>query len=196
MLKKTVLALALIGASTVANANPYLGVSVGQAKFKDTYSSYDSSVFGNGSFKLDLEDDSSTAAKVFAGYEFNQYFAIEGSIGGYDALNGSYVSVGDMMFLATQAKGMLPIGERFNLFVKGGLAYFGAEFKTSFATVSDEVVTGMYGVGAEFAISKNVKLSAELDYMRPELEVIKIGTESVSIESDITTLSLGLSYHF
>lgn len=196
MLKKTVLALALIGASTVANANPYLGVSVGQAKFKDTYSSYDSSVFGNGSFKLDLEDDSSTAAKVFAGYEFNQYFAIEGSIGGYDALNGSYVSVGDMMFLVTQAKGMLPIGERFNLFVKGGLAYFGAEFKTSFATVSDEVVTGMYGVGAEFAISKNVKLSAELDYMRPELEVIKIGTESVSIESDITTLSLGLSYHF
>ena len=43
---------------------------------------------------------------------------------------------------------------------------------------------------------KNIKLSAEFDYIRPELEVVKIGNETLSVESDITTLSLGLSYHF
>ncbi|MCG9677445.1 outer membrane beta-barrel protein [Vibrio sp. Isolate24] len=196
MLKKSILVIALAGICSVANANPYLGVAVGQAKFKDTYSSYNTTLFGNGSYKLDLEDDDSTAAKLFVGYQFNDYFAIEGSLGGYDAIDGSYVSIGDMAFLATQAKGILPIGDRFNLFVKGGLAYFGAEFKTSYATVSDEAITGMYGAGAEFAISKNIKLSAELDYIRPELEVVKIGNETLSVESDITTLSLGLSYHF
>lgn len=196
MLKKSVLAVALAGLCSVVNANPYLGVSVGQAKFKDTYSSYNTTLLGSGSFKLDLEDDDSTAVKLFGGYQFNEYFAIEGAVGGYDALDGTYVSIGDMKFLATQAKGILPIGDRFNLFVKGGLAYFGAEFKTSYATVSDEVITGMYGVGAEFAISKSIKLSAELDYIRPELEVVKVGNETLSVESDITTLSLGLSYHF
>lgn len=112
--------IALAGICSVANANPYLGVAVGQAKFKDTYSSYNTTLFGNGSYKLDLEDDDSTAAKLFVGYQFNDYFAIEGSLGGYDAIDGSYVSIGDMTFLATQAKGILPIGDRFNLFVKGG----------------------------------------------------------------------------
>ncbi|WP_337162414.1 hypothetical protein [Vibrio coralliilyticus] len=64
MLKKSILVIALAGICSVANANPYLGVAVGQAKFKDTYSSYNTTLFGNGSYKLDLEDDDSTAAEA------------------------------------------------------------------------------------------------------------------------------------
>ncbi|MCQ8200589.1 hypothetical protein NP568_25540, partial [Vibrio parahaemolyticus] len=63
-----------------------------------------------------------------------------GSLGGYDALDGSVVTDGDMTDLALQPQLTLPIGDRFNLFATAGLSYFTAEFK-----VSNSVLTGDEG---------------------------------------------------
>jgi opacity protein-like surface antigen len=195
MLKKTILAAALFTACTTASANGYLGLSAGQASFDNIQGHLSSPIYST-SQSLEISDDDSPAIKLFGGYEFNQYIAIEGSIGGYDALDGQTVSVGDMKFAAVQAKGMLPIGEQFNLFAKGGFAYFGAEFKSSLYTVSDETVTGKFGLGAEYALTPNVRVMAEWEYMKPELDLLKAGSATASIDAEINVLSLGVSYHF
>ncbi|AIW22773.1 MULTISPECIES: outer membrane beta-barrel protein [Vibrio] len=196
MLKKTILAATLLTACTAASANGYLGLSAGQANF-DNIQGHASAPNFSASQSFEISDDNSPAIKLFGGYEFNQYIAIEGSIGGYDALDGQSVTVGDMKFAAVQAKAMLPIGEQFNLFAKGGVAYFGAEFKSSFyTTVSDETVTGKFGLGAEYAITPNVRLMAEWEYMKPELDVLKVGSVTASIDAEISVLSMGVSYHF
>lgn len=203
MLKNTWLVATLLVVCSAANAQPYIGASIGHAKFDDANASIDSSAI-SGSVPLELQDDSSFAGKLYAGYQFNKYLALEGVIGGYDALDGDFVSVGDMTFFAIQPKVILPLGERFNLFAKAGLSYFNAEFKVSnsfmdsagYTKLSDSVLTGMYGLGAEFSLTDNLRLQASWDYMKPELEVVKLADTTAKVEAEISTLMLGVSYHF
>ncbi|MCG9575098.1 MULTISPECIES: outer membrane beta-barrel protein [Vibrio oreintalis group] len=195
MFNRTILAATLLVACSAANANSYIGATAGQATFDNINGNVNTSIYST-SERIEVSDDDSPAIKIFGGYEFNQYIAVEGSIGGYDALDGQTVSVGDMKFAAVQAKAMLPVGEKFKVFAKGGFAYFGAEFKTSYYTLSDETVTGKFGLGAEFELSPNVHLLAEWDYMNPELDLIKVGANTVSIDAEINVFSLGVSYHF
>lgn len=203
MLKNKWLVATLFAACSAANANPYIGASIGQATFDNASGSMDSSLV-SGSAPLELQDDSSLAGKLYAGYQFNEYFALEGSLGGYDALDGDLVTVGDMKFLAIQPKVILPVGERFNLFAKAGVSYFNAEFKASnsilgsagYTTLSDTAFAGMYGLGAEFALTDNLHLEASWDYMNPELEVVKLADANAKVEAEISVLSLGVSYHF
>lgn len=203
MFRKTVVAVALLSVCSIANANPYIGGSIGQTKFGHANASLNSSLM-SGSTALEMQDDSSLAGKIYAGYQFNQYFALEGAIGGYDALDGDIVTVGDMQFLALQPKAIWPLTDRFSLYAKAGLAYFNAEFKVSnsvfsesgYTTMSDTTVAGMYGIGAEFALTDNLHLEASWDYMHPELEVIKFASATATVDADINVFSLGLSYHF
>ncbi|MCR9306715.1 outer membrane beta-barrel protein [Vibrio diabolicus] len=204
MFKKTWLMTALLATCSVANAAPYVGASVGQASFSDVNGSINGGGT-NASTKLKLEDDSSLSGKVFGGYKFNEYISLEAAIGGYDALDGKVVTVGDMKYLSIQPKATLPIGDRFNLFAKAGLSYFNAEFKISnsvidgsagHTTISDSTVTGMYGLGAEFAITENFALQVEWEYMMPELDIAKFGNEKVTVDADINVFSVGMSYRF
>ncbi len=57
-------------------------------------------------------------------------------------------------------------------------------------------MTGIYGIGAEFALTDNLHLEATWDYMNPELEVVKLASATATIDADINVFSLGLSYHF
>ncbi|WP_411062869.1 outer membrane beta-barrel protein [Vibrio rotiferianus] len=195
MLKKAWFATAFLATCTSVNAKPYIGASVGQAMFNNSTISTSGS-----SYNLELEDDESLVGKVFGGYQFNQYFALEGAIGGYDALDGSIVTVGDMRFIAIQPKAILPLSDRLSIFAKAGLSYFSAEFtllsSIGYTTVSDEAVTGMYGLGAEFAVADNVRLHVEWDYMKPELDVLKVANMKATIDAEINVLSVGMSYHF
>ncbi|EEZ85247.1 conserved hypothetical protein [Vibrio harveyi 1DA3] len=204
MLRKTWLMTPLLATCFVANAAPYIGASIGQASFGDVNSSV-SAGGNNSSMKLKLEDDSSLSGKIFGGYKFNEYISLEGAIGGYDALDGKVATVGDMKFLAIQPKATLPIGDHFNLFAKAGLSYFNAELKVSnsvingssgHTTLSDSTVSGMYGLGAEFAIAKNFALQIEWEYMRPELEIAKAGNDKATVDAEISVFSVGMNYRF
>lgn len=54
----------------------------------------------------------------------------------------------------------------------------------------------MYGLGAEFAITKNFALQVEWEYMRPELEIAKAGNDKATVEADISVFSVGMNYRF
>ncbi|EKA5637978.1 outer membrane beta-barrel protein [Vibrio navarrensis] len=204
MTNKSILTLVIAGAlSFGAQAEPYLGGSLGMATFKNAAGNANTS-YGSGSMDLELEDDQSVAGSIYGGYQFNSFLAIEGAIGGYDALEDTYVTVGNMHFLSIQPKLSFALTDTFDLYAKAGLAYFNAEFKVSnallnqpgYTTLSDSTVTGMYGLGAELKISPKFHIRASWDFMRPELDVVKVGAEKVTIESDISVFSLGASYHF
>ena len=203
MLKKATITTTFLMLCSAVNANPYIGASIGQASFGNANFSVDST-FGSSSASLKLEDDSSLAGKIYGGYQFNRYFALEGAIGGYDALDGQSVTVGDMKFAAIQPKVILPINDRFNLFAKAGVSYFNAEFNVSnsfvgasgYSTFSDTAVTGMYGLGADVSLTDNLRIEATWDYMKPELEVAKIPGATVTVDAEISTFSLGMTYHF
>ncbi|MFA0134319.1 outer membrane beta-barrel protein [Vibrio splendidus] len=203
MLRKTTITTTLLMLSSAVYANPYIGASVGQAKFDSANFSIDSAS-GSNNTSLTLDDDSSLAGKIYGGYQFNRYIALEGSIGGYDALDGDSVTVGDMKFAAIQPKVILPINDRFNLFAKAGVAYFNAEFKVSNSfvgaaghlTFSDTTMTGMYGLGADFLLTDNLRIEATWDYMKPDLEVAKALGATASVDAEISVFSLGMNYHF
>ncbi|NAZ45431.1 outer membrane beta-barrel protein [Vibrio toranzoniae] len=203
MLRKTIITTTLLMLTSAAYANPYIGASVGQANFDSANFSVDST-YGSNKTPLKLEDDSSLAGKIYGGYQFNRYIALEGSIGGYDALDGGSVTVGDMKFAAIQPKVILPVNDRFNLFAKAGVAYFNAEFKvsnsfvgaTGHSTFSDTTMTGMYGLGADFSLTENLRIEATWDYMKPDLEVAKLLGTSASVDAEISVFSLGMNYHF
>lgn len=204
MKKQFLLATLVLAPLSVAHATgPYIGVSVGQSNFDDAF--INAEAFGiSASQDVELDDTSSTAGAIYAGYAFNDYLGAEVSLGGYDALNGDYYSIGDMMYFAVQPKVTLPLNDRFNLFAKAGLAYFEAEVAVSNAifglsgnsTVSDDTVGGMLSAGAEFYMTDQLSVRASWDYMRPELDLYQGAQATVSADVDINTLSVGISYHF
>ncbi|ADT88560.1 Outer membrane protein [Vibrio furnissii NCTC 11218] len=186
-----------------AHAEWYVGGALGQARFDDA--SVSGTVMGYSTTQdLSLEDDKSTIASIFGGYQFNRYFALEGSVTGIDALDGSVVTVGDMSYIAIQPKVSLPVTDHVSLFAKAGVAYFNAEIKVSnavagysgYSTFSDSDVTGILGLGVEVAATDNWHIRASWDYLRPELDVVNVGYANASIETDINVFSLGVSYHF
>ncbi|MEZ8156874.1 MULTISPECIES: outer membrane beta-barrel protein [Vibrio] len=206
MLRKTTITTVtttLLMLASAVHANPYIGASVGQANFESADFSVDSPL-GSSISSLELDDDSSLAGKIYGGYQFNRYIALEGSIGGYDALDSGSVTVGDMKFAAIQPKVILPINDRFNLFAKAGVAYFNAEFKVSnsfvgaagHSTLSDTTVAAIYGLGADFSLTDNLRIEATWDYMIPELEVAKGLGATATVDAEISVFSLGMNYHF
>ena len=167
--------LALLGllASTnvLAEIQPgfYAGVGVGTATVElDTNEDLEG-------FKFDSDD---TAFKVFGGYNFNQYFAVEASY--FDGGNPEETLIAVPGFtgtlevgitgLAASAIGRIPLGEVFSLYGKLGLASYEADIKgrvngdvvdDGAAEVSDDDV--VYGVGAAFNVGSQFELRAEYE---------------------------------
>ncbi|NGZ15349.1 outer membrane beta-barrel protein [Vibrio aestuarianus] len=200
---KRIISTVLLGLLSVGvHAEGYLGATIGQAKFDNVH--FVAEVFGSSQIEsFDLDEDS-LAGSIYGGYNFNRYIAIEVTLGGLDAVDKELMSVGDMVYLSVQPKVSLPITSNFNIFAKAGLAYFNAETIISNSlvgssgntTISDSVVTGMLGLGAEYAFSDHWRVRVTWDYMRPELELAKFSGVSVTVEPEIHIMSVGMSYHF
>lgn len=202
-MKKQLIPILLTGLlAATAHAEVYLGGSIGQAQFKNIDFSADAPGY-SGSQSYDL-DESSLAGSIFGGYNFNRYIAVEATLGGFDAIDKDKFSIGDMMYFAVQPKLSLPVTSNFNIFAKAGLAYVNAETIVSNSvvglagntTVSDTVITGMLGLGAEYAINDRVSLRASWDYMRPEFELANVAGASLTAEPDMSIFSVGMSYNF
>ena len=130
-------------ASTLAMADDagwYGGVAVGQSRAKIDDARITSNLLGGGLATSSISnDDSDTGYKLFGGYKFNKYFALE----------GGYFDLGKFGFTATTAPagtldgsiklrgvnldavGILPINEKFSALGRVGLNY--AEARDSFS---------------------------------------------------------------
>lgn len=176
-------------------------------------------------------DNGTLGARLFMGYQFMPYFAAELGLDGFQSTDiehmygtpitaGSnlnkfaknhsnpYSNINDSALLGgidLVGKAMLPIGERFNLYAKGGVAYmeanqFNADFNITtngpsdpgILTVSSDLnkdtvyaFRPVYGAGVSYDITPKVVL---------DLSWTQIPSGSNIPESNL--YALGLSYHF
>lgn len=178
-MKKTIIALTLAAASTVAfaqNTGFYVGGGVGVSDTK-----FNSSDFSVGVATIrESKDRTDTAWKLFGGYDFNKNLAIEA---GYTDLGNpkyKYAGVGILAGLSAQAtadqtawfvaaKGTLPISQQFNLFGKLGVTSnhlkvsMSASLPGFSGSASKTHTDALIGVGAEYLVTKNVGIRAEYE---------------------------------
>lgn len=195
-------------ASPLANADDlgwYGGANVGRsmAKIDDPRISSGLQQGGFASSSI-VDDDRATGFKLYGGYQFNRYFALEG--GYFDLGKFGYTATtvpagtlrGDIRLkgLNLDAVGLLPITDRLSAFGRVGVAY--ADARDTFsgtgavnvrtASASKREANLKAGVGLQYAFSDALA-------MRLEAERYRVN-DAVGNRGDIDLISLGLLYRF
>jgi OmpA-OmpF porin, OOP family len=179
-------------AAQMSMNNAYAGLEIGQAKVKDACGDATSC------------DDKDTVWRVFAGYQLNRNFAIEGGyadlgratasgvIGGVDVSARFETTAWDLV-----AVGILPLANRFSLYGKLGL-YYGTVKATAtgtlggFSQTDSEKDSGTdltFGIGALFDITRNIGVRAEYR------KYSDVGGSDVG-ESDVDVIGISVLYRF
>jgi len=201
------LALVLAGGPFAAAQDPgwYLGANAGQARSRIDNQEIASRVLGAGFTTTGLsEHERDLGYKVFAGYSFNRYFALEG---GYFNL-GKFDFRADTRPIGTlegrlKAQGAnldgvlsLPFTEKFSAFGRIGVNYASVEesFDGTGAVagrrpdLSRERANVKFGGGLQYDFTRYVSLRAEMERYRLS---VPVGTQG-----DLDLASLGLLVRF
>jgi|HubBroStandDraft_1064217.scaffolds.fasta_scaffold01873_5 OOP family OmpA-OmpF porin len=187
------------------DAGWYLGFNAGQSRATIDDARITAGLLGDGFTTTSISDDNTHFGfKVFGGYEFNRYFALEGgyfNLGqfGFTAdtipagsLRGDIKLQGGNIDLV----GSLPLGDKFSLFARAGLNY--AEAKDSFSGTGSVIVIDpspqksaanyKFGAGAEYDVTRSVGIRIEAERYRID--------DAVGNKGDIDLFSVGLVYKF
>ncbi len=171
-MKKTVAGLAILAGSLVsaqAAAQAYVGIGVLTAQ-SDNAKEAGQAFWG----PAGGGDSSSTAVKVFGGYQWPQRFGVEVgyyNLGSYDVTNGA-VKTDEFTTTAFTVAGTyaVPLGQAFDLNLKAGLAFTDVEYTCmvgcgglTFST-SKTGTAGLLGIGLAWNVQKNFALRADVDY--------------------------------
>ncbi len=183
----------------------YAGANVGQSRAKIADGQITSRLQSEGFTSSSISNDSQgTGFKLFAGYQFNRYFAVEGgyfNLGdvGYSAstvptgtANGSMAIQG----LNIDAVGILPITQRFSAFGRVGVTYINAHdtfsgtgaYTAPTSHVSQREANYKYGVGLQYALTQRFAVRTEAERYR-----IK---DAIGNTGDVDLISVGLVYRF
>ena len=155
-------------------------------------------------------DDSDTGFGATLGYQVNENFAAELSYvdlgeSSYAATNGLANPDNETAALETSAAGpvfsllgILPVGERFEVYGRAGLALMDSEGEATITigdvptTVSDSTTrsNALVGLGGQFDIGDRFGVRLEWSHF------LDVGSEEIVGESDIDLFTLGLRYNF
>ncbi len=180
----TILLLVTVAYTSVyAEKSFYAGASIGESYVEEN------NVLPGEDF-----DDEETAFKAFFGYRFHKNFAVELDYLNYgeieDNIMGIDIEIDDLYAVALYGVGILPLTEKFELFVKLGGAYWDGEAKASVGGVSarsDENGTELaYGLGASYAFTEKFAVRAEYE---------EVDTDSDDL-SQLGMLTVGGEFRF
>lgn len=187
------------------NLGWYAGASVGQSRSKIADGQIASQLQSQGFTGSSISNDSQgTGFKLFGGYQFDRYFALE----------GGYFNLGDFGYSATtvpagtsngsirlqgvnmDAVGILPITRQFSAFGRLGVTYMDArdQFSGSGADAAPNTVASKsefnykYGVGLQYALTHALTMRAEAERYRLK--------DAIGNSGDVDLVSVGLVYHF
>ncbi len=134
-------------------------------------------------------DSEDFAFKAFAGYRFHNNFAVELDYIDYgdhdDDILGVDIEIEDLYAVALYGVGIVPISEKFELFVKLGAAYWDGDAKANVmgntVTSSDDGTEFAYGLGASYGFSERFAVRVEYEEVDSDdldqLGVFSIGGE-------------------
>ena len=212
-MKKTSLILSLValvalgaGASSQAADELawYAGAGIGRADVKRTSSwatQTDAALrINNGLTSSTLIDSHDTAWKLFGGYQFNQFVAVEvgyndlGSFKGVTTVTAPAASTAtgkwDASAISVAAVGTYPIVDRFGLLFKGGLAVTRLKASVAQFNSNETRVQPVLGFGVKFDVTKAIGLRAELERFN------NVGDGSTTGQSAVNVWSLSALYRF
>lgn len=209
--KRSLMALAVI-ATPVALAQDmdtgwYGGLNVGKS-----YSDFDNSRIVNDQLRgssvnsvTGFEDDERDIGyKIFGGYQFNRYFALEGGyfdLGQFDFTAqtqpaGTLAGQFKVRGLNLDLVGIAPLTDKFSVFARAGANY--AEVRDRFsgsgavnvldASPDKHDTNYKYGAGLEYAFTRALSMRLEAERYRID--------DAVGNDADIDLTSLGLVYRF
>lgn len=182
----------------------YLGGNAGMSRAKIDDERIIGSLMGGGFATTSItNDEREFGYKLFGGYQFNKYFALE----------SGYFDLGEFGFTATTVPpgplvgeikikglnfdtvGRLPITDRFSVFGRVGVNY--AEARTSFtsgggiiapANRNKRAANVKYGLGLQYDFTDSLGLRAEMERYRIDDAIGNMG--------DVDLISIGLVYQF
>lgn len=183
----------------------YIGGNVGQSTADIDAPRIKSGLQAGGLTTTDFkEDERNNGFKLFGGYQFNRYLALEG--GYFDLGEFSYVAntlptgtvSGNLSVRGVNLDlvGLLPFTDKFSAFARAGVTQARTRDKfsaTGFATVQDpersKSNTGFkVGVGIQYALVPSLGLRVEAERFRID--------DAVGSKGDINLVSIGLLYRF
>jgi OOP family OmpA-OmpF porin len=181
-LKSAALAAALslaYAGTAAAEVEPgfYAGVGVGQSTVEVDDIDFD-------------EDD--TGFKVFGGYQFNQYFAVElayidGGSPDANILPGLNFEA-EVTQINASAVGTIPFNDYFGAMGRLGFSSVDAETRATGLGSDDDTETAFaYGLGVWFAPVKNFVLRLEYEMAQPEFD---------DVDVDLTLITVSAAYKF
>lgn len=173
-----------------ADEGPYVGAGIGHAKLKnDTLDDLD---------RLGAStDDSDTAYKLYAGYQFNPNFAIEAGYVDFGEFTASASNGVDSAKASLKVDGFtaalvgkLPIDGGFGIYGKLGMIAWDADAKIDGTLGSGSGSTDgtdpFYGVGAEFVADQIV--------VRAEYERFDLSESGEDFKTDLLSASVGYRF--
>ncbi|WP_317204775.1 porin family protein [Janthinobacterium sp.] len=192
-MKKIIFALissatVLSGISVAHAEGAYVGAGVTASRYKFDVANTSSS---------DSNSGTKAAGKIFAGYEFDKNWAVEGGYADFGSQGYNYVKNGANGHIDSKSDGFyvagkatMPVNEQVGVFGKLGLASNKDNISGSgdaAGIANNGRKTGLYAsVGAQYAINKNVSLTAEVEHFG----------KSADFGHKSTALSLGARYNF
>jgi OOP family OmpA-OmpF porin len=197
MKTRALVGAAMLAASSAAWSQAYLGLAIGQAKFKNACEGAPGAI---------TCDDKDHALKFFGGYQFTPHLAVElgiSNLGSAKATgSGSFgiTETADLSAIELTAVGSWPLASRFAIHGKLGVyegemeatdqpvpAVFPPPPRRGWRSTSSTGLT--YGIGASYALTDKAVL--RLDWQR----YAQLGGESAP-KFDVDVLSLGALYRF
>ncbi|MHB9020826.1 MAG: outer membrane beta-barrel protein [Halothiobacillus sp.] len=187
------------------NSGWYVGGNVGQSRAKIDNERITRNLLGSGFTTNSMKDDDRDIGyKLYGGYQFNKYFALEGgyfNLGkfGYTANTtpaGSLTGKIKLQGVNLDVVGLWPITDKFSLFGRVGVNY--AKAQDNFVgTGAVQVVNSnpsardtnyKFGVGAQYALTESLDVRAEIERYRIN--------DAVGNKGDIDLISAGIVYRF
>jgi OOP family OmpA-OmpF porin len=206
-MNKQILFLALSAALAATSAQAadtgfYVGGSFGQVNVSDfSGADLDAELAAQGITASSSTDDTDTGWKVFAGYQFMKFFAVEGAytnLGEATAhsiitapVAGTVDTTVETEAWTVSALGILPLGDSFSLFARLGVNFWNADISavgtgggvTAAVSEDDDGTDMVYGVGAAYRFTKNLSVRGEWE--RYALD-----------DADVDLWSAGVSWNF
>lgn len=183
--------LAICAAAPAAAAEKqgwYVGTGVGSAS--NTMSGIN---WGSGV----SEKTNATGFKMYGGYQFNPYLAVElqyVDFGEYKADQGSYHGTVKTSGLGMSAVGLWPLSDQFSLFGKLGAISKMRDYKEDDRAYRNEgkstKVAALLGVGAEYRFTTGLSLRAEYEHAGKT----GLGDDDAKLANKL--LSVGVRYQF
>ena len=159
----------------------YVGAAGGESKFDSQCDRIDV-------FRCDKRD---TGWKVYAGGKINRVFGLEAGYTDFGKISASGGETKAWAIPITLTAG-IPLGERFDIFAKGGGLYGRTDVRTdlndTFSADGDRNGWGWtYGAGVSFAVTRNLLIRADLDRYRLDF---------IGGRQDVDLATAGLQWRF